>query len=208
MLTESWLLSQEKVIKSLLTFPDFSLIFSLTFYDFSVISQSNKIDLSQWKVREKSEISLTLHDFFLTFPSTFFDWNSTSQSIKSQLKSSKLLDFYQHCLTFPWTFLDFLWLLSQVSVKKNGLQSTKSQWKVNWLLTDFWLTCFFTEADPSTMEFVAEHYVFIDPESVWMGWGASYICFLALIAVVHVYCDRSGPMVCKFRYMNWFLQKK
>ena len=143
--TETWLLSQQKVIKSLLTFPDFSLIFSLTFYDFSVISQSNKIDLSQWKVREKSDISLTLHDFFLTFPLTFFDWNLTSQSIKSQLKSSKLLDFHQHCLTFPWTFLDFLWLLSQVSVKKNGLQSIKSQWKVKWLFTDFCLTFFFTE---------------------------------------------------------------
>ena len=52
------------------------------------------------------------------------------------------------------------------------------------------------------MEFVAEHYVFVDLESVWMGWGPSYIHFLALIAVVHVYCNRSGPMVCKFRYMN------
>ena len=95
------------------------LTFSLTFYDFSVISKSKKVDLSQWKVRYFIDFAW----LFLSFSLTFCDWNLTSQSRKSQLKSYKLLDFHQHCLTFPWIFLnfDFLWLRSQVAVKKNRL---------------------------------------------------------------------------------------
>ena len=107
------------------------------------------MDLGQWKVREKSEISLTLHDLFLTFPSTFFDWNSTSQWIKSQLKSSKLLDFHQYCLTFPWTFLDFLWLLSQVSVSEKLLDFS---------LTFAWL---------SFLQSLMGGRPFISPQSLW-----------------------------------------
>ena len=146
LLTESWLLSQEKVIKSLLTFPDFSLIFSLTFYDFSVISQSNKIDLSQWKVREKSDISLTLHDFFLTFPSTFFDWNSTSQSLKSQLKTSKLLDFHCHNHTCGLFFsLLFLFFLSSPTTFQNPLQQSIT------VLNDVWSRLFYYDVEHCRM---------------------------------------------------------
>ena len=132
--------------KSLLTFPEFSLTFSLTFYDFSVISQSNKMDLSQWKVREKSDISLTLHDFFLTFPSTFFDWNSTSQSLKSQLKTSKLLDFHCHNHTCGLFFsLLFLFFLSSPTTFQNPLQQSIT------VLNNVWSRLFYYDVEHCRM---------------------------------------------------------